>query len=329
MSSAFSRRTFIAGTMGASALGAYAAAQPFGDVVDENPFARLEKLGENIWAVVSTPLLPDGSFNPDGVATLCNGGIIAGKDRVVAVDGFFRPEGSAWLAAQAERLTGRPVTDVIVTHFHADHTGGLAGFQRGAEGPDIIATETTHNLIFERYGKPTPVDGSPFATPSIRPLLPTKIITDETTPLTYDLGGRTLTLHPKSGHTPSDLAISVDDAPVIFAGDLVWAGIFHNYVDATPGKLRKSAGALLKDKKQIIVTGHGYVAKAGDLQNYLGVLDHVEDAARTAFKDGKSPADGAADFTLPESLGPWVLFNPGYYERAFQAWHRELEIAAK
>lgn len=297
----------------------------FGKVVDEQPFARLEEIGPGIWGVVSTPLNPDGSFNPAAIATLCNGGIIAGEDKVVAIDGSFRPEGAAWLAAQALRLTGRPVTDVIVTHFHADHTGGLAGYQQGAGGPEIITTATTNQLIFDRYAgaKQTP-DGAQFAHPVIRPVLPTRIITDETAILTMDLGGRTIRLHPLKGHTPSDLAVVVDDASVIFAGDLVWAGLFHNYVDAIPSHLTTSVEHLLSNPARTIVTGHGAIARAGDLGNYLDLLHLVEEKARVSYAAGKTPAEGAKDFTVPASLGTWQLFNPRYYETAFEAWRREL-----
>ncbi len=329
-----SRRALLSGAGFAAAFAATArgaraqngGGAPYGEVVAAEPFARIERLGDRIWAAVSTPLDGDGAFNPAAVATLCNGGIVAGADRVVAIDAFFQPAGAAWLAQKAEELTGRPVTDVILTHFHADHSGGVAGFQRGAEGPEIIATETTRKLIVERYSGPArPLEGTPFSAPAIRPVLPTRILTDETAPVALDLGGgRTLTLDPLSGHTPSDLAIRVDDAPVTFAGDLVWGGLFHNYVDAIPTKLRTSVAKLLDDPDQVIVTGHGYVAKAGDLQNYVALLDHVEAAARAAYEAGETPAEGAADFTVPESLGEWVLFNPRYYETAFEAWRRAL-----
>lgn len=328
----FSRRNFITAAgaaIGAAGMfGATARASnfpTFGKVVDEQPFARIEEVGPGVWGVVSTPLKPDGSFNPAAVATLCNGGIIAGEDKVVAIDGSFRPEGSAWLAAQAQRLTGKPVTDVIVTHFHADHTGGLAGFQQGAAGPEIIATATTNQLIFDRYAgaRQTP-DGAQFARPAIRPVMPTRIITDETSIITMDLGGRTIRLHPLKGHTPSDLAIVVDDTPVIFAGDLVWAGLFHNYVDAIPSHLTTSVEHLLADPTRTIVTGHGAIANAGNLSSYLDLLRLVEEKARASFKAGKTPAEGAKDFTVPASLGTWQLFNPRYYETAFEAWRREL-----
>lgn len=333
--SKFSRRHMLAG---AAAAGAISAVQPvsraaraqvgpaFGKVVDEQPFARLEEIGPNVWGVVSTPLKPDGSFNPAAIATLCNGGIIAGEDKVVAIDGSFQPAGAAWLAEQALKLTGRPVSDVIVTHFHADHTGGLAGYQQGANGPEIIATQTTHDLVIERYAgaKQTP-EGSPFARPAIRPVLPTRIITNENKSHRMDLGGRTIRMHPLSGHTPSDLAIHVEDAPIVFAGDLVWQGLFHNYVDAIPSALRTSVAHILEHPEQTVVTGHGAIARASDLGNYLNLLDLVEEKARAAHAAGKTPAEGGAEFSVPASLGPWLLFNPSYYETAFKAWYRELD----
>ncbi|MEL7486280.1 MAG: MBL fold metallo-hydrolase [Pseudomonadota bacterium] len=328
---AFDRRAFLAGAAGFTAAGAFLstarAEGPFGETVATEVFARLEKIGENIWAVVSTPLNDDGSFNPEGAATVCNGGLIAGSDRVVAIDGFLQPAGAAWLAEQSMKILGRPVTDVVVTHYHADHTGGLAGFQNGAAGPEIIATDTVRKLVIERYSTPNEnPNAAPFATPRIRPVLPTRIITDEKNPTTLDLGGgRTLTLDPLRGHTPSDLAVRVDDAPLVFAGDLVWAGYFHNYVDAIPSALRRSAGAVLEDKNTIVVTGHGYVGKAGDMRSFLDLLDHVEDAAKASHKAGKTPAEGAADYKVPDSLGEWKLFNPRYYEVAFEAWRRELD----
>ncbi|MGF1543243.1 MAG: MBL fold metallo-hydrolase [Parvularculaceae bacterium] len=317
---AVDRRRFLAG---AASLGAAAAAPRAraADVVATTPFARIERLAPGVWAVISSPVNPDGSFNPQ---TLCNGGLVAGEDRVVAIDGYFQPAGAAWLQAQAEKLAGRRVTDVVVTHFHADHTGGLAGFFDGGEGPQIIATETTRKLIIERLSAPNDIDGSPFAAPSIRPpVLPTQILSDEAKTLPFDIGGRTLTLDHKRGHTPSDLAVHVDDT--VFAGDLVWADYFHNYVDAIPSDLRRSAGDLLKDRKRTIVTGHGRLDTARNLAPYLDLLDHVEEKARAAHGAGKSVEDGAADFSVPETLGPWTLFNPRYYETAFRAWYRELD----
>jgi hypothetical protein len=49
-------------------------------VVAEEPWGRLEEIGEGVW-VISTPL--DGER-----LTLCNGGIVAGADGVMVVESF-------------------------------------------------------------------------------------------------------------------------------------------------------------------------------------------------------------------------------------------------
>lgn len=321
------RRNFLsAAAIGAGSLMSAPAAfahDAFGDVVFEEKFARLEKVGENVWAVVSKPLDDNGQFNPE---TLCNGGLIAGKDRIIAIDAFYTPEGAAWLSKIAKEMLGRPITDVVLTHFHADHSAGTSGYQTGASGPDIISTETTRQLIYERYASPArEIEGTPFKAPAFKPVLPNRILTDETTKVQIDLGDRTLTLDPKKGHTPSDLAVHVDDVPVIFAGDLVWAGFFHNYVDAIPSHLSIAVRDLLKDPNQTIVTGHGYVAKAGALGDYVNLLDLVEEKAKAAHAAGLSATEGSKSFVVPESLGDWFLFGANYYETAFNAWYRELD----
>jgi len=57
------------------------------------------------------------------------------------------------------------------------------------------------------------------------------------------------------------------------------------------------------------------------------MLDEVERAARAGLAAGTSATDVAAKFSLPSSLGEWTLFNKIFYQRAFEAWYRELKPA--
>ena len=77
----------------------------------------------------------------------------------------------------------------------------------------------------------------------------------------------------------------------------------------------------------IYVPGHGAVARVGDFDRYVSMIDEVERAARRAYASGVSAADAGANFTLPASLGEWVLFSKAFYPRAFDAWYRELKGA--
>jgi len=297
----------------------------FGTVVDTQPFARLERLAESVYAAVSTPFSPDGGFGD--ATTLCNGGLIAGKEAVVAVDGFFRPGGAAWLNAQAEALFGRPVSHVVITHYHADHTGGLAGFQRGAEGPEILATKQTHDLLLERYGVPAFREGEDIGSPRVRLLAPTRVFADGTQTHELDLGGRSLTLTMGGGHTPSDVTLDLSDAPITFAGDLIWEGVFPNFMDAEPSRLMTTVRSLLADKDRVIVGGHGAVATGASLAGYLGALEAVEQRARDGYAKGQSAQEAAEGFTLPQSVGQWRLFSPRYFEVAIAAWYKEFGAA--
>jgi glyoxylase-like metal-dependent hydrolase (beta-lactamase superfamily II) len=323
MSSPLSRRAFLGQTGSCAAHLALAATMmpfasrmawaqsPFGDVVAREPFGSLEKVADGVWALISTPLSGDRT-------TLSNGGIIAGRDGVLAIEGFNMPQGAEWLAGQARQLTGKWPTHVVLTHYHADHANGVAGYQSGGH-PTIRATERTRDLVTT---KNLPADAARSAVLSGVELLST------TSPTTIDLGGRAVKVIPRGGHTDSDVTLELDDPNVVFCGDLVWNGMFPNYVDAQPSRLSAAVRAVRRSSRDTIyVPGHGAVARVGDFDRYVSMIDEVERAARRAYASGVSAADAGANFTLPASLGEWVLFSKAFYPRAFDAWYRELKGA--
>jgi len=73
--------------------------------------------------VVSTPD-PDGRTS---FATLCNGGIVAGRERVLVFEGFASADGAAWVAEQARGLTRRSVTDVVISRSRSQNLVGCQG----------------------------------------------------------------------------------------------------------------------------------------------------------------------------------------------------------
>jgi glyoxylase-like metal-dependent hydrolase (beta-lactamase superfamily II) len=277
-------------------------------VVAQEKFGRLEKIAEGVWALISTPLTGDRT-------TLANGGIIAGRTGVLAVEGFFQPAGARWLAERARELTDKWPTHVAITHYHADHANGLAGYHTDAQAPAIRATERTRDDVLQRN---QPAD--PERTAALRDVI--ELPANKET--TLDLGGRTVQLIPRAGHTASDLSIEITDPSVVFCGDLVWNAMFPNYVDAEPPKLASAVRALRRDRETIYVPGHGAVAGADDLTRYQSMLDEIERAAREAHAAGLTAADAGAAYSLPESLGEWTMFSRAFFERAFAAWYREL-----
>jgi glyoxylase-like metal-dependent hydrolase (beta-lactamase superfamily II) len=321
MSSPISRREFLEQSGSCAAhLALAAAAMPLGaklawaqsppeSVVAREPFGALEKISEGVWALISTPLNGDRT-------TVSNGGIIAGRNGVLAIEGFQMPQGAQWMATKAKQLTGSWPTHVVVTHYHADHANGVAGYESDGEHPVVRATARTRELVIT---KNQPADDARARTLNGAELLSANDAT------VLDLGGRTVRVIPRGGHTDSDVTLELDDPSIVFCGDLLWNGMFPNYVDAAPSKLRASVRAVRRTRDTIYVPGHGAVAHLADYDRYVTMLDEVERAAREAYAKGVSAADAGASFQLPASLGEWVLFTKVFYPRAFEAWYRELK----
>lgn len=312
----WTRRRFIQRTGSCAAhLGLMAAASPLFSrrlwasqerfpVVASEPWGRLEQVAEGIWALVSTPL--------EDRTTLCNGGIIAGRSGVAVIESFASDEGARWMAAQALQLTGKMPTHVILTHYHGDHSGGLRG-AADAGDPEIVSTPVTRDLIEERNSEP-PVDV----------LVDARLIAGQRS-WEFDLGGRSVHVVPRRGHTDSDLSVQVYDPNVVFCGDLVWNGMFPNYVDATPSRLSGAVQMLRAMNAETYVPGHGALADAQEMDRYIDLLDDVEAAARRAVEVGMSAEEAGTAYTIPEALGAWTLFSPTYFARAIGAWMSELD----
>jgi ribulose-5-phosphate 4-epimerase/fuculose-1-phosphate aldolase len=95
-------------------------------------------------------------------------------------------------------------------------------------------------------------------------------------------------------------------------------------VDAVPSRLSAAVRAMRRKKTTLYVPGHGPLAREAEYDRYVAVIDEIEKAARAGRAAGKTAAEAATGFQLPESLGKWTLFSPQYFERAIGAWYKEL-----
>lgn len=292
-----------------------------GQVVAQEPFGRLEAVGEGLFALISTPLTGD-------YTTVSNGGIIAGRDGVLVVEAFQTRGGAEWMARKARELTGKWPTHVLVTHYHGDHSRGVEGYfpspqtpGEGTEpsgqthGPRVLATATTRDLTRDHL----PTDASA----SLARRWADVVLVDPTDPTTLDLGGRQLRMVPRRGHTASDVTLDLPGESVTWCGDLVWNGMFPNYMDAEPSRLSRAVLGLRTEGTRVYVPGHGPLAGDEDMDRYIDVLNGIEETARRAIREGWTAEEAGARHQIPGELGEWTLFNPIYFQRAIEAWMQE------
>ncbi|MCH6259336.1 MBL fold metallo-hydrolase, partial [Puniceicoccaceae bacterium K14] len=301
-----------------------------GKQIGKRPYARIEEIGDGVYALISTPFTKDGKAGD--LATHSNGGLIIGKEKILAIDSYRTPAGASYMADACLSITGRLPTHVVNTHFHFDHLGGTRAFMRDGATPEVIMTQTTRELAFENYIKTVPHPEEPNL--SISTLNKwggylsdaSTIITDENKALLLDLGGRTVTITPMRGHTASDLIITDDHSGTTFAGDLIWDGIFPNFMSSSPSQWIQSVQNILTTSNGIIVPGHGSVRKVNSpsTQSYSKLLLEIEEHARQSAEKGITSDQAAKEFTLSDSLGDYRYFRNGFHEMAMEAWYNDI-----
>jgi cyclase len=220
--------------------------------------------------VVTLQELADGVLvwlQPGGESGVSNAGVIIDDDGVTVIDTLMVR--SQWAPfAQAVHGLGRPVRRIVLTHAHVDHVGGTKAFAQsavyGSEQTSVLLDAT--EMPIGAYKAFMPAFAGEFddlAEVGVRPV--THVVTDAAS-----LTPRVEVL-PATGHTSGDVMVLVEDADVLFAGDLCFFGVTPLAFQGDPATWAATLD-VVGDLAGTIVPGHGPVggaAEAGVLAEYL------------------------------------------------------------
>jgi glyoxylase-like metal-dependent hydrolase (beta-lactamase superfamily II) len=169
-----------------------------------------EEIGPGLWA-----------YTAEGDP---NSGVIVGEEEVMVVDAQATPAMARDVIARIRRVTDKPVTWLVLSHYHAVRVLGASAY--GAR--QILASEATRELIVERGAEDMASEIGRF---------PRLFRGQETIPgltwpsltfgssLTLWLGGREVRiLHLGRAHTKGDTVVWLPKERVLFAGDTVEFG---------------------------------------------------------------------------------------------------------
>jgi cyclase len=247
--------------------------------------ASLHEVADRVFAYVQ----PDGSW------FVSNTGLITGADGVLSIDTCATEARTrAYLAAIAT-VTSQPVTMLVNTHHHGDHTNG----NRVLNAPVIIAQTSCRALLAESAGPPPAAVFGPVDWGDIRPGLPTACFDHS---LQLHVGERPIELlhFGTAAHTTNDVVAWLPDDRVLFAGDLVFNG-------GTPFALQGSLTGWLEVlpmlahlQPEIIVPGHGPPGGPELLKETARYLAFVQQEATLAHAARLTPLAAAAEIDLGE-----------------------------
>lgn len=213
----------------------------------------------------------------------------AGPDGKVAVDGFMQP---AWptLKATIDAMGPGPITLLIDTHWHLDHTDNNANFHKA--GADVLAHDNTRKRLDETHDmmgmhlEPVP--------PSARPTETFR------TTKTVQANGETVELgYFPPAHTDTDIYIHFTTANVLHMGDVFFNGIYPFIDVSTGGNINGMIGGAeqglkLANDQTKIVPGHGPLGDKAALQRTHDMLVAVRDRVKALKDEHKSLADVVA-----------------------------------
>ncbi|MCZ8293743.1 MAG: MBL fold metallo-hydrolase [Hylemonella sp.] len=188
---------------------------------------------------------------------ISNAAFVVTPAGVVVIDALGSPALAERLLAEIRKVTPRPVTHVIVTHYHADHIYGLQAFK--AQGARIIA----HGAAREYMNSETARLRLEASRVELAPW-----VNDETRLVEADewlAGDKTLTIGGVEfqikivgpSHTPEDLVVYLPGEKVLFAGDLVFRSRIPYVGKADSRHWILALEKLLTFDAGVIVPGHG------------------------------------------------------------------------
>jgi glyoxylase-like metal-dependent hydrolase (beta-lactamase superfamily II) len=169
--------------------------------------------------VVSVPITPDVVTMGGGGGSIHHSLAIALDSGVVVVDSPQHEDRSlAVIGAVTARWPDKPITHLILTHHHHDHSGGIRAY--AAIGAELIVAQGDRNFVTQCLARPHTIRPDTLAATTNRPTIRT--IADNS----VSLGGGAIEIYRiSSSHSAENLIVYVRGAKLLFNADLFNPGL--------------------------------------------------------------------------------------------------------
>jgi cyclase len=263
------------------------------------------------WDTGTTELAPGVFAYVQAYGGLCvaNAGVVAGRNSVTSIDALFTPSMTRTLLAETARIAPKPITRLLNTHHHVDHTLGNSLFPADTQ----IVAHARAKAEMERSGlsaigiikKIAPHFAPELNDVSLRERLPDVTFDGETLDLVLD-ERRIRLLHFGTGHTRGDVLVYLPDNRILFTGDLGFLYVTPLAHEGHIGNwIRVGRRVLDEIDADIVVGGHGPIGTKRDLAKMQAYLALVHGGARRAFDAGASEREAVESIDLGE-YAEWV-----------------------
>ena len=257
-------------------------ATPQGPTAAALKVTTIEKVKDNLYVITGSSISVMDEFSGGNTAVLVT------DKGVVLVDtklpGWGKP-----ILDRIKTVTDKPITTIINTHTHDDHTGSNDFF--GASVETIVHENTRTNMM-----KMDAFKGEKAT------FLPKRTYKDK---LSLGSGKDQIDLYYLGvGHTNGDTFVVFPSLRVMHTGDMfAWKAL--PYIDTSNGgsvvshaeTLRKAVSTI--KNVDTVITGHTPVLTWNELSEYADFNNDFVSWAREQIKAGKAVGDAAAAYQVP------------------------------
>lgn len=176
-----------------------------------------QKLSDRVYAVIDSNA---PTHSAAGIPSATSGGFVIGDSGVLMVESMINRQLFCQMVSLVKAQTDKPVTYVINTSSHGDHSYGNTFLPAGVH---IVQHERTAQYIAAHFPEDVAFMkmnfGSDQGLDEIKPVVADTLVSD-TAPFSVDLGGVTVqaTYHGFA-QTGGDLFVTVPSAKVLFTGN--------------------------------------------------------------------------------------------------------------
>jgi glyoxylase-like metal-dependent hydrolase (beta-lactamase superfamily II) len=241
--------------------------------------------------------------------------VLTGSDGKVLVDAGIsvsRPQ----LTKSLSSLGPDPITHLINTHWHFDHTSGNEWLN--SVGAKIIAHENTRKHLSEIQRVE---DWDYNFLPSPSGAIPSDVLSANRK---LKLNSASIELKPYNpAHTDSDLSVTFGEADILHVGDTYWNGVYPFIDYSTGGNIEgmiaaSDANLAVATDNTIIIPGHGKpVSNKSELKAFRDMLADIRDKVAALKKAGRTLPETVAAKPTADHDAKWGQFviDPAFFTK--------------
>jgi glyoxylase-like metal-dependent hydrolase (beta-lactamase superfamily II) len=298
----------------------------------DRSFGRVTELAPGLYVTIADP--------SKGPQCTSNGGVIAGREGVLIVEGHMEPAGAALEIEAARTVSEAPIRGAVDTHFHLDHTFGNLAYAH--QHIPILAHEKVKPLMQEQYAARKGMDKGPLLAPLEKKLavaandtekkrreedlatwkwmydaidratlaFPTESLPAAQLPKRIDLGGISTVIEFHPGHTPTDVIVRVPERYIVFAGDLLFNNAYPVSLDADMIAWRSVLELFSGyDRRTRFVPGHGPVCGIETVRDQCALFDDLRAHAEKMVRAGATVDEAERRYLVPEQFQNYSIHS--------------------